>query len=117
MQNKNKVFGRKSLRTLLIIVGSMTAAFVIGIQTAGDVKPVIGSIQADDSQTAGDFNANGHLDVGDARIALELANGYRTPTPEELAADPNSDFSITTSDVVSILERLERAPLQPIVEY
>ncbi len=116
MKNTYSVFGRKSWKTVLIIVGSMTAAFVLGIQTAGDVRPLIGATSADGSME-GDFNANGHLDLSDARIAVELAAGYRTATPEELAADPNHDFSITANDVLLILERLEHTPSHPVVEY
>ncbi len=99
---------------MVIIVSSVTAAFFVGIQTAGDFHPVAAT-QADGTDTAGDFNGNGHLDVQDARIALELASGYRSPTPDELSNDPNGDFSITTDDVFSILERLERAPSTPKV--
>ena len=114
MKHRYSVFGKKSLKTIMIVLASVTAAFMVGIQTAGDFQSVA-TIQADGTDTAGDFNANGYLDIQDARIALELAIGYRSPTPEELPADPNRDFSITTDDVLSILERLERAPSTPKV--
>lgn len=73
------------------------------------------STQADGADMAGDLNGNGSLDVQDARLALELANGYRSATPEELSVDPNRDFSITIDDVFAILERLERSPATPKV--
>lgn len=114
MKQKFSIFGRKSLRTIVIIVTSVTTAFILGIQTAGDFDSVA-TTQADGTVTTGDFNANGSLDIQDARIALELASGYRSPTPSELSVDPNGDFSITTDDVLMILERLERAPSTPKV--
>ncbi len=112
MNHQYSLFGKKSLRTLAVIVCSATFAFVIGIQTAGEFHPVASTL-ADGNDTAGDFNGNGHLDLQDARIALELASGYRFPTPTELYADPNGDFSITTDDVFTILERLERTLSTP----
>ncbi len=114
MKHKYSIFGKKSLRTVSIVVSSVTVAFIVGIQTAGDFQPVA-STQADGTLIAGDFNINGHIDVQDARIALELATGYRTPTPEELAADPNRDYDITTEDVLAILDILERTPSTPKV--
>jgi len=114
MKHPYSVFGKKSLRSASIIISSVTVAFVIGIQTAGEFHPVA-STQADGTMTGGDFNTNGHLDIQDARIALELASGYRTPTPDELSADPNHDFDITIDDVFAILEILERTPSTPKV--
>ncbi len=114
MKHTYSLFGRKSLRTIAIIVSSVTAAFALGIQTAGDFRSVTPTL-ADRSDTAGDFNGNGYLDIQDARIALELARGYRSPTPDELSVDPNRDYSITTEDVLSILLRLENAPSTPKV--
>ncbi len=114
MKQRFSLFGKTSLKTMIIIVSSMATAFTIGIQTAGEFQPVA-STEADGTQQSGDFNANGFLDVQDARIALELASGYRTPTPEELSADPNRDFSVTADDVFTILERLERTPSTPKV--
>lgn len=114
MKHKYSIFGKKSWKTISIIVTSVTAAFILGIQTAGDFRPV-DSTQADGTVVTGDFNANGHLDVQDARIALEIASGYRTALPSELAVDTNRDYSITVEDVLWILEQLERAPSTPKV--
>jgi len=100
---------------MLIVLGSMSLAFALGIQTAGDVNPVIDSLQADGS-VEGDFNGNGQLDVSDVRIALEIANGYLSPTPEHLAADPNNDYRITVDDALAILNRLEQALSTPKVQ-
>lgn len=106
---------RITLKSAATLLGCMTAAFAIGIQTAGDVRPVVDSTIADGAYLEGDLNGNGQLDIGDARAALEIAQGYRPATPEELAADPNGDFVITGEDVLFILEILERSPAMPIV--
>ena len=94
----------------------MSVAFALGIETAGDVQPVILPTRADASVLAGDLNGNGKLDLDDVHTALEIADGYRTPTPSELAADPNRDYQITTGDAMAILEQLQRTPAQPHVE-
>lgn len=107
--------GRRSLRTIAVIAVSMLGAFALGIGTAGDVHPVINATIAGTAVVAGDMNGNGMLDVNDARIALELAEGFRTPEAQELAADPNQDFQITAADAMTILEQLERLPGTPSV--
>ncbi len=116
MKKSYSFFGRRSLRTIAIVVGSMSLAFAVGIQTAGDVKPVVSPIHAGGAALDGDLNGNGMLDIGDARAAMEIANGYRSPTPDELASDPNHDLQINGDDVLSILDRLERAPQTPRVD-
>lgn len=110
MKHQYSLFRRKSLKTIAIVLGSMGAAFMVGIQTAGDIRPVVGSISADGTVIEGDFNGNGQLEAADARIALVLARGDRSPTPEELAADPNGDFHVTMEDVETILELLGLTP-------
>lgn len=100
------------MKAIAVVLGSMSAAFLLGIETAGDVQPVIGSTEALESESAiaGDLNANGQIDLEDAIAALEIAEGYRTPAPEELAADPDQDFHITARDALSILQVLRNAP-------
>lgn len=100
-----RLLARKSLRTIGIVVGSMTAAFIVGVETAGDVEQVP-LTKASDTAVLGDFNADGKLTPEDVSIALDIAQGYRTPTPEELAADPNRDFHITIEDAKSILDEM-----------
>jgi hypothetical protein len=116
MKHTYSVFRQKSLKTILIVTGSMSIAFIIGIQTAGDVSPVVLPTQADSSILAGDLNGNGKVDLDDVHRALEIANGYRTPTPAELAADPNHDFLITTDDAIAIVEQIKRTPEKPEVD-
>ncbi len=107
MKHSYSLYSRKSLRTILIVLGSMSAAFVVGIQTAGDVQPVVHETQAGGAVLDGDLNGNGVLDIGDVHAALEVAEHFRTPTPSELAADPNRDFTITAADALAIVEKLQ----------
>ncbi len=95
----------------------MAVAFFLGIETAGDVRPLVNETSAGNSTLGGDLNGNGTLDLRDVRIALELAQGYRTPTPKELDADPNQDFRFTIDDAVLILDALERQPSALTPEY
>lgn len=110
MKHTYSLFRRKSLRTVLTVAGSMSVAFVIGIQTAGEFQPVVSPTMADANVLAGDLNGNGQIDQEDVRIALEIAGGYRSPTPSELAADPNRDFRITADDAMTILDQLKYQP-------
>lgn len=116
MKHTYSLFRRKSLRTVLTVVGSMSVAFLLGIKTAGDFEPVVNSTMADANVLAGDMNGNGQVDIDDVRITLEIANGYRTPTPKELAADPNRDYRITADDAMMILEQLKNTPQARHVE-
>lgn len=110
MRHKYSFYSRKSLRTICIVVASMSLAFLLGIETSGDIEPVVGSLRAGSVAVEGDFNGNGLLDANDARIALEIAQGFRSPTTQELAADPDHDFHITVEDAMAILEKLEHLP-------
>ncbi len=108
MSHSYSFFGRKSMKTIAIVASSMTVAFILGIETAGDVQPVVNETRAGGTVLQGDLNANGKLDLADVRIALELARGQRTPTPAELSADPNQDFIITTDDALAILDAMKQ---------
>lgn len=107
MKHRYSFFGRKSGKTIAIVAGSMTVAFILGIQTAGDIHPVVHETRAGSDVLHGDMNGNGRLEEDDVRIALDLANGVRSPTPDELAADPNQDFVITSDDVTMILDAMQ----------
>jgi hypothetical protein len=96
---------------------SMTAAFVLGIKTAGDVQPVINPTRAGGTIIDGDLNANGILDAADAELALQVALGYIAVTPQMLEADPDHDFKITIEDSINILDRLQSLPIQPQVRF
>lgn len=104
-----QLFGKKSLRTISIVLGSMALAFFIGIETAGEVKPVVSPTNASDTTIAGDMNGDGAVTLEDAKIALEIARGYRDPTPSELSADPNKDYHITIDDALSIIDMVQHS--------
>lgn len=108
MKHRYSFFGKKSLKTLAIVTGSMTTAFVLGIQTAGDVRPIVGEIRAGGTVLLGDLNGNNTIDREDAQKALEILKGLRTPTPQELAADPDQNFEITVEDILAILDSMEK---------
>ncbi len=107
MRHAYSFFGRKSLRTIAIVAGSMAIAFIVGIETASDIQPVVRSTNAGGSVLRGDLNGNGALDLSDLRIALELARGDRTPSPKELSADPDQNFQFTIADAISIVSDME----------
>ena len=105
-----------SLQTILIVASSRSLAFFVGIETAGEVHPVVSETQAGGAVIEGDLNGNGSVDLQDVRIALELAQGYRTPTPAELSADPNRDFQFTVADAITILDTFQQQSPTPNVE-
>lgn len=89
------------------MLGSMSLAFSLGIQTANDVEPVIGPTNASDvTHVSGDFNGNGQLDIDDAKIALDIAEGRLSATAEQLQSDMNGDERIDVSDALLILEQV-----------
>ena len=96
---------RQFLRVLLFGGTIVAASFVIGIQSAGDVKP-IALIEAGSESRVGDMNGDGIVDVQDAIVILEVVQGYRTPTSEMLFADPNGDGQLTIDDALHILRTL-----------
>lgn len=100
-------FSAQTVKRCGIVVGCMAVAFAIGIQTAGDVQPIVEPTRAG-IRTSGDLDGDGTVDADDARIALDIARGYRIATAAELEADTNQDFRITVEDVAAILEQLER---------
>ncbi len=85
----------------------MALAFVLGVETAGDVQPLVEYTRAG-GRVSGDMNGDGMVGVADARIALDIALGYRAATAAELEADVNNDLQITVQDVAAILEAVDR---------
>jgi len=96
---------RQYLRALLFGAICVAAALVIGIQSAGDVKP-IALIEAGSENRVGDLTGDGVVDVQDAIQILEVVQGYKAPTPEQLLADPNEDGQLTVDDALRILRTL-----------
>lgn len=107
MQHPYSFFSRKSLRSIVIVASCMMTSFAAGIQTAGDVHPLVDATEAGGTRIAGDINNDSVVDMLDARIILEIAREYRMPTADELAGDPNADMKLTTDDAIEILRRIE----------
>ena len=94
-----------NLKVLLIGAATIATSFAVGIQTAGDIHP-ISLIEAGSSTLAGDVDGNGQIDLQDAIAVLEVVQGYREPTAEELRGDPNSDGVLTVDDALRILHEV-----------
>ena len=85
------------------------SAFVIGMQTAGEVHTVdtieaAAQVQSNDSSgrvpLKGDIDADGILTVDDALRIHTFTEGYETPTPDDIRrGDMDGDFELTSKDV------------------
>jgi len=105
MHIKYPHFLRRDLRMLALATLSVAGSFAVGIQTVGEVQP-IRLIEAGSAELAGDVDGNGVKDVQDAMIILEIAQGYRTATPELLRLDPNGDGRMTVDDALAVLSEV-----------
>jgi len=91
----------------MLAVGAacIASSFVIGIRTAGDITPV-SLIEAGGIPRSGDVDGNGTVDIRDAILILEVAQGYREPSVDQLKADPNDDGVLSVDDAIRILSTL-----------
>lgn len=96
---------RQFLRVLLFSGICVAASFLIGIQSAGEVQP-IALIEAGSVSQVGDITGDGSVDVQDVIHILEIVQGYRQATPDDLRADPNGDGMLTIDDALRILRTL-----------
>ena len=101
-----RLTGARIIRTVLVTAACMAASFLIGIQTAGEFHTV-DLTEAGPAVLRGDFNFDGTLDAQDVRFALEVAQGIRQPTQDELLMDPNGDLVINTDDALLILNQIK----------
>jgi len=93
----------QSQRTKILLLGSamVLSAFFVGIQTAGDVRPI--SLIEAGVVVSSDMDGDGIVDARDALVILEVVSGYRDVTPEMLRSDPNRDGILTIDDAIRIL--------------
>lgn len=96
---------RRNIQLLSLSTLCLVSSFVIGLQTAGNVQPVH-LIEAGGTMQAGDIDGNGTVDIADAILILEIAQGYAPASPEQLLADPNSDGALTVDDAIRVLSIL-----------
>lgn len=99
-----------SLGVVGMTIGVVIGAFILGIHTAGDVAPIVPSIEADGLVLEGDMNGNNVIDADDALIAFAIARGDHIATPHQLLADPTANGHITFDDVRMILGLLSHTP-------
>lgn len=100
------IFSSRHLKVLSLAVFAMVGSFSLGIQSAGDVRPVSLIEAGSNAQQSGDVDGNGVVDNRDAMLILEISQGYVTPTAEQLQADPNGDGRLTVDDAIRILAEL-----------
>ena len=96
---------RRNLQVMTLAVTAVVASFSLGIQSAGDVQP-ISLIEAGSVSTRGDMDGDGVVDLEDVTFILEVSQGYRTASPEQLRNDPNQDGALTVDDALSLLSSL-----------
>lgn len=97
-----QLFSRKNTRIFVLGLASIVSCFAVGIRSAGEVQPIT-LIEAGSADLTGDINDDGTVDLQDVRIILEIAQGYREATPEELKTDPDQDGTLTVDDALRLL--------------
>ncbi len=87
-------------------------AFVLGLQSAGNVQPfsqlqaAVGGFHA---PVSGDISDDGVLGLDDLQRVLEAAGGYREPTLAELKrGDMDNDGQLTVRDALRILTIIQK---------
>lgn len=99
------IFQQRFLRVFGFAAACVVGSFVLGVQTAGEVQPVR-LIEAGSIERASDVDGSGTVDIADAILILEVAQGYRSAEPQQLAADPNGDGQLTVDDALAVLSQL-----------
>lgn len=96
---------RRTILSLLPLgLLAVTASFVVGVQTSGTLQTIQWS--SANETPRGDINADGMIDAADVILILETAQGYRSATPDELAADPNGNGILAVDDAIRILRTM-----------
>lgn len=95
---------------MVFAITCVIGSFVMGVQTAGEVRPV-DRIEAQANllmHKPGDIDGDGNVTVDDAILALRLYEGKESPTDAALAGDPDRDGSFTLSDLAAILRTIQK---------
>jgi hypothetical protein len=98
----------KTARTIATLVPlgmlAVIASFSLGVGTSGTMKAIRASSATEVMR--GDVTLDNVVDIDDAIRILEVAQGYRVATPEELEADPNANGSLAVDDAIRVLRSL-----------
>ncbi|MDD5623749.1 MAG: hypothetical protein PHI23_03500 [Candidatus Peribacteraceae bacterium] len=100
-----RILSGQSLKMLGLGAMCVVASFAVGIRTAGEVQPIT-LIEAGSTAQQGDMDGSGSIDLQDVISILEIAQGYHTPSPRELLADPNGDGQLTVDDALRLLRQI-----------
>ncbi len=95
---------RKLVTLLPIGLLAVVASFGVGMQTAGELRTIQWSSAMDGVR--GDVNGDDLVDERDVIAILEISQGYRTATPDELNADPNANGVLAVDDAIRVLRTM-----------
>ena len=95
---------RRFLGPLCLGLLCTASAFSLGLHSSATIQPV--ELIEAGSVITGDIDGNAVIDIRDAIIILEVAQGYSNATVEQLRADPNGDGVLTVDDALRILDRI-----------
>ena len=88
---------RALLGLVPLAIVAATAAFALGTKTAGTLRTVVKTLFP---------KPDGAVDGSDAILILEISQGYRDATADELGADPNGNGALTVDDAIRVLRSL-----------
>ncbi len=112
MQNKlQTLLSRRNLHLFAFATICVVGSFLIGIQSAGDIKPVLHTEAQPASvlshtPTEGDIDGDGQVTLQDVVDLLQMIQRTRPLTQQSIAADPDHDGELTVSDAIAIIDRL-----------
>ena len=107
------IFHRKNFQFLMLGCACIVGSFLLGAETAGEVQPFTHSeavgMEASllpHAAKPGDMDGDGVLGVSDVIAILEIDQGYREATPEELKSDTDGDLRLTVKDALRVLHMM-----------
>lgn len=95
---------RKHLPLVMTAMLGVVASFGAGMRLSADVQTVPATSAQD--TVLGDMDQSGDVNQVDVEILLQIAQGNREATAEQLRADPNQDGKLTVEDAMRLLKEL-----------